>query len=68
MQNIQEDDLVWFVDYLDKARHQVTLSHRTLKLASRLLTVLILWVPLPESVCANSGAYAQLTLHFQHPI
>ena len=68
MQNFQEDDLVWFVDYLDKVRHHVTISRWTLKLAGRLSTVSILWDLLPESVCANSGAYARLTRHFQHPI
>ena len=68
VQNFREDDLVWFVDYLDKARHHVTPSHLRLKRVSRLSTVSILWDPLPESVCANSETYVQLTLHFQHPI
>ena len=36
MQNLQEDDLVWFVDYLDKARRRITLSHWMLKLAQAL--------------------------------
>ena len=68
VQNFREGDVVWFVDYLDKARHYLPLSHWALNLASRLLTVSILWVPLPESVCASSEAYARLTLHFQRPI
>ena len=68
MENFQEGDLVWFVDFLDKARHHITLSHWMLNLASRLSTVSILWNPLPGSVYANSEAYVRLTLHFQHPI
>ena len=68
MQNFQKDDLVWFVDYLDKARHHITLSHSTLKLASRLSTVSILWVPLLASAYVNSEAYAQLTQRSQCPI
>ena len=68
VQNFQEDDLVWFVDYLDKARHHLPLSHWALNLASRLSTVSTLWDPPPESVCVSSEAYVRLTLHFQHPI
>ena len=68
VQNFQEDDLVWLVDYLDKARHHHPLSHWMLKLATRRSTVLIHRDPLPESVCVNSEAYARLTLHFQHPM
>ena len=68
VQNFQKDDLVWFVDYLDKARRHITLSHWTLKLASRLSIVSILRAPLPESVCVNSEAYAQHTRHSRHHI
>ena len=67
VQKIQEDDLVWFVDYLDKARHRVTLPHLTLKLASRLSTVLILRDPLPASACVNSEVYVRPIQHSQHP-
>ena len=68
MQNFREGDVVWFVDYLDKARHYLPLSHWALNLASRLSTVSTLWDPPPESVCVNSEAYARLTPHFQHPV
>ena len=69
VQNFQKDDLVWFVDYLDKARHHLPLSHCALKLANlRLSTVSILWDLLPASAYASSEAYALLTLLFQHPI
>ena len=67
VQNFQENNLGWFVDYLDKVRHHVTLPHWTLKLASRLSTVSILRVPLLGSACANSEAYARLIQRFQHP-
>ena len=67
VQNFKEDDLVWFVDYLDKACHYVPLSHSTLKLAGRLSTVSIPWVPLPASACVNSEAYARHIQHSQHP-
>jgi len=29
--NLQDDDLVWLVDYLDKVRHRVTLPRSPLK-------------------------------------
>jgi hypothetical protein len=68
VENFQEDNLVWFVDYLDEARHHVNLSHRMLKFVSRLSTVSILQVPLPANAYVNSEAYAQLIQHSQHPI
>jgi len=33
MSNLQHDDLVWLVEYLDKVRKPITLSHPLLKLA-----------------------------------
>ena len=68
VQNFKEDDIVWFVDYLDKACHHHPLSHCSLELSSRLSTVSIPWDLLPESVCVNSEACVRLTLHFQHPM
>ena len=32
MPNLQGDDLVWLVDYLDNVRHHVSLLHSPLKL------------------------------------
>ena len=68
VENFREDDLVWFVDYLDKARQHAILSHWMLKLASRLSKVSILRVPLPESVYVNLEVYARLIRRSQHPI
>ena len=68
MENFREDNLVWFVDYLDKARHHFTLSHWMLKLASRHSTVSTLRVLLPASVYVNLEAYALLMRRSQHPI
>ena len=31
--NLQHDDLVWFIDYLDKVRRRVVLPHSPLELA-----------------------------------
>ena len=67
VQNFQEDDLVWFADYLDKACHCITLSRWPLKLAGRLSTDSTLRVPLLASAYANSEGYARIIRRSQHP-
>ena len=67
VQNFQEDDRIWFVDYLDRVRHHLPLSHRPLTLAGR-LSDSILRVLLPESACSNSEEYAQIIKCSQPPM
>jgi tRNA (Thr-GGU) A37 N-methylase len=50
--DLQDGDLVWLVDYLDKVRHRVALfSLRSSQ--RRLSTISIPPVPASENVCAN---------------
>ena len=67
VRNFQEDDRVWFIDYLDKVRHHPPLSHRPLTLAAR-PSDSILRVLLPESACSSSEEYAQIIRCSQPPI
>ena len=63
--NIQGDDLVCIVDYLDKVRPRVLLPRPPLS-QRRLSTVSILPVLLSASVCVNSEVGAALGGYFQH--
>jgi hypothetical protein len=63
--NLQGNDLVWLVDYLDRVRRRVALSHSLLKLR-RLSVISILPVPPPGNACANSGAFVAPRGYSQH--
>ena len=57
--NLQGDDLVWLVDYLDEVRRHVDLPHSTLS-QRRHSTVSIPQVLFPRSVYVNSEAYVAI--------
>ena len=57
--NLQSDDLVWFVDYLDEVR-RVCRSLARRSSPHRFSMFSILPVPLSESACASSETYAVL--------
>ena len=63
--DLQGDDLVWIVDYLDKVCHCVALPplHSSRR---RLLMVSIPRLPLPESASVSSEAYAAQGGYSQH--
>ena len=63
--NLQGDDLVWIVDYLDKVRRRVTLPYSPLS-RRRLLMVSIVPLQLSTSVYVNSEADAALGGYFRH--
>jgi hypothetical protein len=58
--NLQNGDLVWLVEYLDRVRHRIAPPHALCFSQRRLSMVSILAVPLSISVCTNSEAYAAL--------
>ena len=59
--NLQSDDLVWLIDYLDKVCRHITSPFPTrCSTCRRPSMVSILPVPLPGSACANSEAYVAL--------
>ena len=65
--NIQDDDLVWFVDYLDGVCRCAALP--CLRLSHfRLLVASILPVTLYGSVCANSGVFVVPGRYYQRRI
>ena len=66
--NLQADDLVWLIEYLDEVRHCVAISHPPLKLVCRLSMLLTLPAPVSISACASSGAYAEPKGYSQHRI
>jgi len=62
--NLEGDDLVWLVEYLDKVRFRVALP--ALRSSQRRHSmVLILPAPPPGSVYANSEVYAAPARYFQ---
>ena len=63
--NLQGDDLVWIIDYLDKVRRRVALPYSPLN-RRRLLMVSIVPLQLSTSVYVNSEADAALEGYFQH--
>ena len=63
--NLQGDDLVWLVDYLDKVRRHIARLHSHLS-QLRLSMTSILPVPLSGNVYANSEAYAAPGERSQH--
>ena len=73
VQNLQCDDLVWLVEYLDKVRRRAAFPALRLSY-SRLSMVSRSPVPVSGSVCANSGVYAvhgrcsRHRTHFRLPI
>lgn len=52
--NLQGDDLVWLVDYMDKVCRHAALPCSPLESFFRFSMVSILAAPPSESVCANS--------------
>ena len=65
VQNLQGDDLVWVVDYLDKVRRRVAFPYSPLN-RRRLLMVSIVPVQLSPIVYVDSEADAVLEGYFQH--
>ena len=63
--NLQGEDLVWIVDYLDKVRRRVLLPRSPLS-QRRLSMVSILPVLLFASVCVNSETDAVMGGYSQH--
>ena len=64
-ENLEGDDLVWLIDYLDKVRRHLALL-RLLLSQCRLSPVSILPAQLPGSVCASSETYAAPGCYSQH--
>ena len=58
VENLQGDDLIWLVDFLDNVRGPVVRSSSCLCLL-RFLTVLLLPARLFRGVCRNSETYAK---------